>query len=59
MYMNAICEWKSHREVDCVEVTVVYLENTHLDGPFQIVTIFIKNKIKDIFSTKTNSKGHH
>lgn len=57
--MNAICEWKYHRVVDCVGVTVVYLGNTHLDGPFLIVTIFIKNKIKAIFSTKSNSKGHH
>lgn len=48
MCMNAICEWKSHRVVDYVGVTVIYLGNTHLD----------KNKIKAIFGTKLNSKGH-
>lgn len=56
--MNAIFECKSHRLVDCAGFTVVYLENIQLVGPVLIVSIFIKNKVKAIFSAKPNSKQH-
>lgn len=57
-HVSAIFDGKPQRLADCAVVTVVYPGNVHLVGSFLIVSIFIKSKIKAIFSAKPNSKQH-
>lgn len=55
--MSATFECRPHKLVDCT-VTEAYTENVQLYGPFLLVYIFNRSKIKPISNAKANSKQH-